>query len=83
MKALLLTLLLIGILWLGALACESRVTPAFLLDTILPPRVLAATTPEERAQIQNKLRDPEKFASLGSTTSQVRILLVDPVPSYE
>lgn len=56
MKVPLIILFLIGVLWLGALAFQSRITPVFLLDAVLPPKVLAATTPEERTQIQERLR---------------------------
>jgi hypothetical protein len=56
MKVALKMLVLTGILWLVALAFQSRVTPAVMLDAVVPPKVLATMTPEERIQIQEQLR---------------------------
>jgi len=56
MKAVLRLLVFIGVAWLVALAFESRIAPAFQLDAVLPPKLLAAATPEERNRVEDRLR---------------------------
>jgi hypothetical protein len=49
---------MVGLCWLVALANQTSFMPHFLLDAILPPRILDLTTPEEEMRI---------IASLGKT----------------
>jgi hypothetical protein len=56
MKICLIALLIVGGLWLTELSFRRFVDPAFALDAFIPPKVLAASSPEERAQMQEELR---------------------------
>jgi len=48
--------ILIGLIWLAGLAYQNTALPHFLLDGVLPPQILAATTNEERIYIMERLR---------------------------
>lgn len=49
-------LLTLGLLWFLFLFMDQKVMPAMMLDGLLPSRVLAATTPEERMTITQQLK---------------------------
>lgn len=56
MKAILRILLMIGILWSLGLVWRLTIQPAFLLDAVVPPRLLKDTSLEERQEITHHLR---------------------------
>ncbi len=48
-------LIVIGLIWFAVLAMQTSVIPHTLLDAILPPRVLAEATSEERSKIVDQI----------------------------
>lgn len=57
MKNSLRLIITLSLCWIIALVLLRSVAGPLLLDVILPPRVLTATTPEERQEIAERLRE--------------------------